>query len=134
MNRAFYNLCRGIYRVFSLVTHPVKVVGAENIPETGKAILCANHQSFQDPLLLATYLKRPMHFMAKKELFQNKLLAKIMDGLGAYPVARGENDLTAIRTSFKLLSEEKMLGIFPEGKRFHDGEMHALQSGVSMIA
>jgi len=72
--------------------------------------------------------------MAKKELFKNKLFGKFLGALGAFPVARGENDLSAIRTSFKLLAEDKALGIFPEGTRFHDGEMHALQNGVAMLA
>ena len=130
MNKAFYTLCTYIYGAFSFVVHPVKVNGRENMPLDGKAILCANHQSFQDPLLLATYVKRKMHFMAKKELFKVKLFA----ALGAFPVARGQNDLGAIRTSFKLLSEDKALGIFPEGTRFSDGEMHEAKNGVAMIA
>lgn len=134
MNKAFYTLCTYIYGAFSFVVHPVKVNGRENMPLDGKAILCANHQSFQDPLLLATYVKRKMHFMAKKELFKVKLFAKVLSALGAFPVARGQNDLGAIRTSFKLLSEDKALGIFPEGTRFSDGEMHEAKNGVAMIA
>ena len=134
MNKAFYTLCTYIYGAFSLVVHPVRVNGRENMPSDGKAILCANHQSFQDPLLLATYVKRKMHFMAKKELFKVKLFSKVLTALGAFPVARGQNDLGAIRTSFKLLSEDKAIGIFPEGTRFSDGEMHEAKNGVAMIA
>ena len=120
--------------MFSRIVHPFKVTGSENMPLEGKAILCANHQSLQDPMALATLIKRKMHFMAKKELFKVKLFSKVLSALGAFPVARGQNDLSAIRTSFKLLSEEKALGIFPEGTRFSDGEMHEAKSGVAMIA
>ena len=134
MNKAFYSVCTSLYYVFSQIVHPIRVTGRENMPETGKAILCANHQSFQDPLALATYLKRKMHFMAKKELFKVKIVAKLVSALGAFPVARGQNDLNAIRTAFKLLSEDKALGIFPEGTRFSDGEMHEAKNGVAMIA
>ncbi|MBR3928320.1 MAG: 1-acyl-sn-glycerol-3-phosphate acyltransferase [Clostridia bacterium] len=134
MNTAFYSVCTSLYYVFSQLVHPVKVTGGENMPLDGKAILCANHQSLQDPLVLATYVKRRMHFMAKKELFKNKLFGKVLSALGAFPVARGQNDLGAIRTAFKLLSEDEALGIFPEGTRFTDGEMHEAKNGVSMIA
>ena len=134
MNKAFYSLCTSLYYVFSQIVHPFKVEGKENMPLSGKAILCANHQSLQDPLALATYIKRKMHFMAKKELFNVKLLGKILSALGAFPVARGQNDLTAIRTAFKLLGEDKAMGIFPEGTRFTDGEMHEAKNGVAMIA
>lgn len=134
MNKAFYSLCTSLYYVFSQIVHPFKVEGKENMPLSGKAILCANHQSLQDPLALATYIKRKMHFMAKKELFNVKLLGKILSALGAFPVARGQNDLTAIRTAFKLLAEDKAMGIFPEGTRFTDGEMHEAKNGVAMIA
>jgi len=134
VNTAFYSVCTSLYYVFSQIVHPVRVIGRENMPESGKAILCANHQSLQDPLVLATYVKRRMHFMAKKELFQNKLFGKVLSALGAFPVARGQNDLGAIRTAFKLLAEDRALGIFPEGTRFSDGEMHEAKNGVAMIA
>ncbi len=134
MNTAFYSVCTSLYYAFSQIVHPIKVTGKENMPETGKAILCANHQSFQDPFVLASYLKRKMHFMAKKEIFKVKIVAKIVSALGAFPVARGQNDLGAIRTAFKLLGEEKALGIFPEGTRFSDGELHEAKNGVAMIA
>ncbi len=134
MNTAFYSVCTSLYYVFSQIVHPFKVTGRENMPLDGKAILCANHQSLQDPLVLATYVKRKMHFMAKKELFKVKLFGKILSALGAFPVARGQNDLGAIRTAFKLLGDDKALGIFPEGTRFSDGEMHEAKNGVAMIA
>ena len=134
MNKGLYTFCRMLYGAFSTLVHPVKTFGKENIPGEGKVIVCANHQSLQDPLLMATYLNRYLHFMAKKELFKNKLFGKFLSALGAFPVARGENDLSAIRTSFKILAEDQAIGIFPEGTRFHDGEMHALQNGVAMMA
>lgn len=134
MKPAVYAFCRFAYGVFSAVVHPVTAVGAENVPAEGKAIVCANHQSGQDPMILAVHIRRKIRFMAKKEIFSFKPLGWLMDAVGAFPVARGENDLNAIRTSFKLLNEGNVLGIFPEGKRFSDGEMHAAKNGVSMIA
>ena len=134
MNTAFYSVCTFVYGLYSAIVHPFEVRGAENVPPEGKVIVCANHQSAQDPMVLATYIKRKIHFMAKKEVFSVKLFAKVISALGAFPVARGQNDLGAIRTSFKLLSEDKALGIFPEGTRFSDGEMHEAKNGVAMIA
>lgn len=134
MNTAFYSVCTFAYGLFSAVVHPFTVVGRENVPMEGKVIICANHQSAQDPMALATYVKRKIFFMAKKEAFSVRLFGKVLSALGAFPVARGENDINAIRTSFRLLKEEKALGIFPEGHRFTGGEMQAAQNGASMIA
>ena len=134
MNERLCRVLCAIYRGFCRVAHPVKVEGKENLPAEGAAILYANHQNLQDPMVLFAYLGRPLHFMAKKELFENKVLAKVLTLIGAFPVSRGENDMTAIRTSLSVLSEGKVLGIFPEGHRYTDGEIHAAHNGVSLIA
>lgn len=134
MSLFFYRFCCTLYWCFSIVWHPFKVVGKENLPTEGAFLLYANHQSAQDPMALSTYLPRIIHFMTKKELFDMKVVKPLVTWLGAFPVARGGNDLGAIRTAMDYLKKGEAVGIFPEGHRFTDGEIHAARNGVSMLA
>jgi 1-acyl-sn-glycerol-3-phosphate acyltransferase len=72
--------------------------------------------------------------MAKKELFKNKLFAKLLLSLGAFPVDREGNDLAAIKKSLRILKEEKVLGIFPEGTRVKYFNDDYIKSGLALIA
>lgn len=134
MKRGFCVFLCAIYRLFSALFHPVRVIGRENMVREGPVILCANHVSLQDPMVLDVYLGRLIRFMAKKELFENRFMNRIMTWLGAFPVSRGESDLSAMRTSLKLLADGEALGIFPEGHRYVDGEMHEFGNGLALIA
>ena len=119
--------------IILLVTRPI-VYGRQNLRVKGKAIFIANHRSMWDPLILALVSPRNIHFMAKKELFENRFMNRVMTWLGAFPVSRGESDLSAMRTSLKLLADGEALGIFPEGHRYVDGEMHEFGNGLALIA
>lgn len=134
MKRGFCVFLCAIYRLFSALFHPVRVIGRENMVREGSVILCANHVSLQDPMVLDVYLGRLIRFMAKKELFENRFMNRVMTWLGAFPVSRGESDLSAMRTSLKLLADGEALGIFPEGHRYVDGEMHEFGNGLALIA
>ena len=80
--------------------------GVENVPEDGAAILCANHLSMWDPFAVVFALKRMPCFIAKKEIFKNKLLAWICKDLKAFPVDREKMDMKAIKTALKVLKEK----------------------------
>lgn len=134
MKRGLCMVLCAIYRLFAALFHPVRVIGGENMLREGPVILCANHVSLQDPMILDVYLGRLIRFMAKKELFENRFMSRIMTWLGAFPVSRGESDLSAMRTSLKLLADGEVLGIFPEGHRYADGEMHEFGNGLALIA
>ena len=136
MGKKFYDLCSVALRpVFDLI-YPRKVTGLENLPAEGGFVLCINHCSALDPLFVSSRIprKRRMYFMAKKELFENKLLRPFVVGLGGIPVDRGHADLTAIRSSMKVLKDGYGLGIFPQGTRSKDNTPTPMLNGASMIA
>lgn len=108
--------------------------GQDNIPLKGRFILAANHVSHLDPPLLSSYSPRCPHVIAKKELFENPVLAWYFRGLGAFPVDRGKADRKAIRHSIKLLESGAPLMIFPEGTRSLDGTLGKAEIGLGMIA
>lgn len=117
---------------------PFTVHGRENIPAECSGtpvILCCNHISIIDPVFLEMGQKRHVYFMAKAELFQNRL-ARWFFGkqLGAFPVKRGAGDTGALDTAERIVREGKIMGIFPEGTRSKDGSLGRAKSGAALIA
>lgn len=137
MNRKFYDALSCILRPYYGLFWPSRVTGLENIPETGGFIMCANHVHWRDPLFLAVRMpKRKYTYLAKAELYQNKLAALVLGdkGLGGIPINRGHSDLNAVRQALKTIAEGHGLGIFPQGTRSRDNTPTPMLNGVSMIA
>ena len=135
MNKKLYGFIRVVLGAIYAVLFPAKVDGLENLPASGGFVLVSNHVSARDPFYLAIREKRRyFHFMAKAELFVKKPLAAIIRSLGGFPVARGQADLNAVRTSLKLIADGHVLALFPQGTRSRDNSRTPMLSGVSMIA
>lgn len=111
-----------------------EVYGTENIPQEGKCIICPNHTSNADPVLLVLAYGRKVFFMAKAELFKNKVLGFLFRYFGAFPVNRGKSDKSAIEKSTQVLKDGEPLAIFIEGTRSLNGELLKPKSGAAMIA
>ena len=135
MGKRFYTFCAGFMKPIYSLFLPAEVTGLENVPEEGGFILCVNHLSARDPFYVAHCCpKRMFHFMAKAELFKFKPLAWFLRQLDAFPVDRGHNDLTAVRTAMKVTADGHALGIFPQGTRSRDNTRTPMLGGVSLIA
>ena len=136
MRVGFYNFVWSLMRVIYGLIHPHRVHGLENLPDEGGFVLCINHFSNHDPLYVAASMpkSRRMHFLAKKQLFDNKFLCPIVTWLGAIPVDRGNADISAIRTALKVVKDGCALGIFPQGTRSKDNSPTPMLNGASMIA
>lgn len=115
-------LLRFFLKIFFCTFLPVKVEGLENVPAEGKVLILPNHTGILDMFMVGYRLPRLVHWMAKAELFNNKILASIITYLGAYPVNRGAHDTAAARKTLELLEEGKMVGIFPQGTRARKGK------------
>ena len=103
------------------------VQGLENFPAEGPVILAINHQSAWDPVVVAAAVPRHINFMGKEELFSVPVFGWIIRKFGAFPVKRGQGDMSAIRQSLAILKEGRVLGVFPEGERSKTG---AIQKGL----
>lgn len=116
---------------------PFKAVGKENIPPAApnsRVVLCCNHISMMDPVFLEMCQPRHVFFMAKEEIFKNKLCNWLFGKqLGAFPVRRGAGDTGALEVAKSIVLEGKLLGIFPEGTRSKDGKLLRAKSGASLI-
>lgn len=132
----FYKIVLVILKVLVFFIFDVKIHNKENLDKTsGGLIVCGNHISMIDPVILAISTKRSIHYMAKKELFENKFWSFIFRNLGAFPVDRQGVSLSAIKSSLKVLNNDGVLGIYPEGTRVKKGydESNA-KAGIALIA
>ena len=136
MGSWFYNLVWTVMKPIYALIWPHKVYGLENLPAEGGCILCINHFSNHDPLYIASCIprRRSVHFLAKKQLFDIKILRPFMNLLGAISVDRGNADLGAIRSALKVVKDGNILGIFPQGTRSLDNTPTPMLNGASMIA
>ncbi len=111
--------------------------GLEQIPETGPALLVCNHVSFVDALVLAGCVRRPIRFVMYYKIFELPLLSFVFRTAGAIPIAGAREDPAMMAQAFERIDQAlragELVGIFPEGRITHDGEMHAFRPGVSRI-
>ncbi|MBR3780898.1 MAG: 1-acyl-sn-glycerol-3-phosphate acyltransferase [Clostridia bacterium] len=115
--------------------YKVEYVGIENIPEDGGFILASNHIDALDPVFIGLGMKkRQLHFMGKKELFENPIVKCFLTKLNGFPIVRGAADSAALNYAIRVVKEGNILGIFPEGTRSKDYKPARAKSGVAMIA
>jgi 1-acyl-sn-glycerol-3-phosphate acyltransferase len=108
--------------------------GRKNIPKKGPVILASNHRSFLDPFLIGCCMWRPVYFVAKRELFSKGWQAWILNGLGAFPIKRGESDEQSMATARAVLERGGAVVIFPEGTRIRKGQLARPKRGVGRLA
>lgn len=120
---------------FKHLKYKMTVLNPENIPQlNGGFIVASNHQTYSDPPVIAAVFKGRFSFMAKSELFKNKLFAWLITRCGAFPVVRGAKDGDAIERAVTDIQKNKIFVIFPEGTRSKDGVIGRAKSGVALIA
>lgn len=110
----FYRLVRPIVKLFFYFVYRPKVIGKENIPKKGRIVLASNHTNNFDCVAMVATNKRTIHFLAKDELLKG-FFGPAFKAMGIIPVNRREKDKNALPAAIKVLEEDKMIGIFPEG-------------------
>ena len=95
----------------------IQIIGKENVPNEGAAIMCPNHIHVLDSVSLVSNTKRMIYVMGKAELFKSKIGNWFFTKVGVFPVSRGKGDVEAIETANKYLKEGNLMLIFPEGTR-----------------
>ena len=108
---------KGLFWLMSVIVYRIKINGKENIPEDGAALICPNHVHALDAVLVVVHAKRRINMLAKEELFEHRALRWLAKIFGVYPVKQNSADLSAIKTSLKILKNKEPLLIFPEGTR-----------------
>ncbi len=131
--RTFKTL-RAILLGLSRVLFRMRIRGLENVPPDGPLIVVGNHLHNADPLLISVAIPRPVHYMAKKELFAIPVVGRIIKFGGAFPVDRGTADRNAIRIADLNLKQGLAVGMFPEGTRSKSQALKVALPGAAAIA
>jgi glycerol-3-phosphate dehydrogenase (NAD(P)+) len=134
VNWLAYLLVRAFFQPFFHIYFRMQRIGLEYIPTSGPVIIASNHRSFLDPFVIGTMARRPMYYMAKKELFNRRWQAWILNALGAFPVDRGASDEQNIETARAILARGGIVLIFPEGTRIRPGALGRPHRGVGRLA
>ncbi|WP_040208334.1 lysophospholipid acyltransferase family protein [Neobacillus jeddahensis] len=130
----FYAFAKSVVYTIFKPWYRIEAIGVENIPKEGGVLLCANHIHNFDPIVVGIMVPRPVHYMAKDELFRIPVLGGIVRKCNAFPVKRGFSDREALRTGLKVLKDGHVFGLFPEGKRSKTGELGKGLSGAGFFA
>ncbi|MEP6936390.1 MAG: lysophospholipid acyltransferase family protein [Nitrospirota bacterium] len=131
VRRVFSGLVRAIYRI--------EVIGADRLPVTGPVVVAPNHDSVLDPIVLGAAVQRELCFVAKAELWRSRLLAWMLDGLGAIPIERSRSDYLAAARVLQALTAGQAVVIFPQGtvrsdRAWKRGAAHAaLMTGAPLV-
>ncbi len=135
VNPIVYWLVRGVIQPFFHLYFRMSRIGRDHIPADGPLIIAANHRSFLDPFVIGTCLRRPVYFVAKRELFEaSRLQAWILNALGAFPIDRGHADADAMDAARTILERGDVVVIFPEGTRHRPGPLGSPKRGVGRLA
>lgn len=120
--------------ILSKLVFTLNASGIEHLPSSGGVVLASNHLTNIDVFAMQFVLPRPIFFMGKEELFRNPLLDPLLRRMGSFPVYRGGGDIWALMHSRRVLENEQVLGIFPEGRRSKGGGLQNAKTGAARLA
>ncbi len=132
--RLAYRLIRVVTRVVAVLFFRFRVSGRENFPETGGGLICSNHQSHLDPVLVGLTCDRPFNFLARKTLFKFAPFRWLILFLDSIPIDRDGMGIGGIKETLRRLKRGEFVLIFPEGTRTSDGEVAPLKPGFLALA
>ncbi len=134
-DRSLYKIALPFIKAFANVNYKISCYGQENIPKKKRRLIIAcNHISFADPSVIISFFPYSIHFIAKSEIFENPVTAFFASNLNAFPVRRGLSDRNAIKYACDILDQDKILGIFPEGRRVRSAIPEKAKRGVAFIS
>jgi 1-acyl-sn-glycerol-3-phosphate acyltransferase len=112
----------------------MRVEGRERIPTFGPVLVCSNHQSHFDPVLVGLCSDRRMNYLARDSLFRIPGFRQLIDYYDAIPIDREGTALAGLKETLRRLKRGEMVLIFPEGSRTYDGEIAPLKPGFLTLA
>jgi 1-acyl-sn-glycerol-3-phosphate acyltransferase len=122
--------------MFRVLDNRITIEGAEHIPRRGGAVIACNHVSYLDFIfcgLGARPAKRLTRFMAKKEIFDNKIAGPLMRGMHHISVDRSAG-LASYRTALEKLKDGEVVGVFPEATISRSFTVKEIKSGAVRMA
>lgn len=129
-----YDLTRVLARLATVVFFRIRCDGRGWVPATGGALICANHQSFLDPVLVGLACNRRLAYLARASLFGWAPFGRLLPWYDVIPIQNRGIGIGGIKDTLRRLKRGDMVLIFPEGTRCRDGEVAKLQPGFCALA
>ena len=128
----WYHSVRYFCAILATVFMRWRATGQGNVPETGGALLVANHVSFLDVVFLGIPLRRPLNYVARSTLFV-PILGPFIRSVGAFPIQREGMGASGMKETLRRLRAGGIVTLFPEGTRSHDGRLGTLKPGIAVL-
>jgi 1-acyl-sn-glycerol-3-phosphate acyltransferase len=127
-----YSFIKNIATLILKIFYRMRIEGVENVPAEGGFVLACTHTGWLDIIALGVCTPRPIHYMAKIELFKMPLVAWFLSKLNSFPVNRDNPGPSSLKTPIRLLKKGEVVGIFPSGTRTK--ESVPLKRGAAYLA
>lgn len=128
------NVVRWFFRVLMTLTYRIRVYDLANFPSENRLLICSNHQSFLDPLILGVVCPRPINYLARKTLFRFAPMAWFLKWNDTIAIDREATGIGGMKETLRRIKRGESVLMFPEGTRTPDGELHELMSGFCVLA
>ena len=132
--RWYYGLAQHLIKFILKCLWGFKVEGKENICKQNGAIIASNHRSYVDPPVLGAAVPKELYFLAKRELFENRLFGWLISKLNAVPINRDRIDKKGLKRAVEILNQGNLLLVFPEGTRSRKDEFLEPKLGIGKLA
>ena len=129
-----YSALRVLCRLVGVILFGIRCQGRHNMPRDGAVLICSNHQSFFDPVLVGLTFNRRLNYLARRSLFRFAPFRWLIQFLDAIPIDRDGLGLSGLKESLRRLKRGEIVLIFPEGTRTPDGSVQPLQPGFCALA
>lgn len=129
-----YRTLRFCFSLYLRVVHRLIIRGGERLPVTGPVIICANHTSYLDAMLISLCTPRPVRFMVFRDFYEHPVLGFFIRRGGGIPVSQNGTDAEAFKTALGALKQGKVIGIFPEGRLSRTGLTSPGRPGAALLA
>ncbi len=130
----FYRFVRNSARIAGVMLFDIRCIGRANMEFDGGALVLSTHQSHFDPVLIGLSYNGRMNYLARRSLFNNKLLGTIIYLLDAIELDRDRSGIAGLKETLKRLKGGKKVLVFPEGTRTSDGKIAPLKPGFLAVA
>ena len=130
----FYRFVRNSARIAGVMLFDIRCIGRSNMEFEGGALVLSTHQSHFDPVVIGLSFNGRMNYLARRSLFNNRLLGTVIYLLNAIELDRDRSGIAGLKETLKRLKGGKKVLVFPEGTRTTDGKIAPLKPGFLAVA
>lgn len=133
VQRWTYDLTRTVARLAAVVLFRIRCEGRGRVPADTATLICANHQSFLDPILVGLACNRRLTFLARESLFRWGPFGRLLVWYDTVPIKREGVGIGGLKETLRRLKQGQAVLVFPEGTRSRDGRVGNLQPGFCAL-